>query len=450
MRINIKCSTRDDDVSGSIWTSVIVSLSFTFVFTAYVSIQNLQSSLNQEEGLGVISLSCLYAFIIVSAILAPTVIKFIGAKLAIIIPWVVHIIYTGTNFYPTFSTLIPSSVLMGIVSGFLWTSQSIYIATNGAAMSEASGEDLHTVLSKLNGMFFTMYETTQITGNLISSLVLKQGSYDDIENTTKVCGSQDCPLAANATKIIEPERNIVYILLGIYLAFDVIGLLLTTFFLSPLPKTEWSQKQTTTNSITSCFFVLGDFKLLMLVPLIGFMAMEQAILWTDFTKSFVSCLFGIHKVGFVMAAYGGSTSVFNLIWSRLARFTGRYFLIAFASMINMGIFITLYEWTPDKEYKLYIIAVSWGMSEGIWQTQSNALIALLFPDKIEPAFANYHCWKAIGFTISFATSNILCVSTKLLIAMILLGVSMSLYIAVEIIVKKTTTKEYNIDNKEKK
>lgn len=284
MRINIKCSTGDEEVSGSILTSVVLSLAFTFVFTAYVSIQNLQSSLNQEKGLGVITLSCLYAFIIVSAILAPTIIKFIGAKLAIILSWIVHIIYTGTNFYPTFTTLIPSSLLMGLVSGFLWTSQSVYIATNGAAMSKASGEDLHTVLSKLNGMFFTMYETTQITGNLISSLVLNQGSYDDIQNTTKVCGSLDCPLAENATKIIEPERNIVNILLGIYLVFDVIGLLLTIFFLPPLSKTEWSQKQTKANSITSCCSALGDVKLLMLVPLIGFMAMEQAILWTDFTK----------------------------------------------------------------------------------------------------------------------------------------------------------------------
>jgi hypothetical protein len=65
----------------------------------------------------------------------------------------------------------------------------------------------------------------------------------------------------------------------------------------------------------------------------------------------------------------------------------------------------------------------------------SALIAFLFPDKKEVVFANYHTWKAIGFTMPFVYGNILCVSTKLLIAIILLIVAMISYLVVEIRVK---------------
>lgn len=61
-----------------------------------------------------------------------------------------------------------------------------------------------------------------------------------------------------------------------------------------------------------------------------------------------------------------------------------------------------------------------------------ALVALLFPDITDRAFANYHTWKAIGFTVTFVYGNFLCVSTKLVIAIALLIVAFVLYISVEI------------------
>lgn len=69
----------------------------------------------------------------------------------------------------------------------------------------------------------------------------------------------------------------------------------------------------------------------------------------------------------------------------------------------------------------------------------SALVALLFPEKKDSAFANYHTWKAIGFTITFVYGNFLCVSTKLLIAICLLVVSMLLYVIVEIRVRRTSS-----------
>ena len=49
----------------------IISFGFLFLFTAFQSLQNLQSSLNKDEGLGLTSLSVIYGALILSCILVP-------------------------------------------------------------------------------------------------------------------------------------------------------------------------------------------------------------------------------------------------------------------------------------------------------------------------------------------------------------------------------------------
>ncbi|KAH3891093.1 hypothetical protein DPMN_015182 [Dreissena polymorpha] len=216
-------------------------------------------------------------------------------------------------------------------------------------------------------------------------------------------------------------------------------------FLPPLRRLE-KRSTKVLKSVVACGRGLGDLNLALLVPLIMFMAMEQAILWTDYTKAFISCPIGIQKLGFVMASYGGSTTVFALTLSRLSKYTGRQLLFAVAGVVNLGIFVTLYVWTPraDNEAVIYIVPVVWGLAEGIWQTQSNALIALLFPDKKEAAFANYHTWKAIGFTITFVYSSFLCVATKIIVAIALLVAAMLLYAIVEWRVSRLHANDYRL------
>ena len=294
IHLNKMKRNRRHESGGEYRSLVVLSISFTTIFTAYLAIQNLQSSLNQEAGLGIISLSCLYACIILSGVLAPAILNSIGEKRSLIISFICHVIYTGTNFYPTFATLIPSSVLLGLTAGPMWTSQSVYLAQKAYSYSERTGEDGHTILTRFNGIFFCMFETTQITGNLISSLVLQQGTYNETAlngTSVNVCGRDDCPVSVNSTaEIAEPQQYIVYILLSIYMVCDLVGLALTTFLLPPLKKRKENEKQVL-SSIAVCGKGLTDPNLALLVPLFMFMAMEQAILWTDYTK--VYCIISL-------------------------------------------------------------------------------------------------------------------------------------------------------------
>lgn len=64
-------------------------------------ILSVQSSLNAEQGMGVASLSVIYATIIVSAMfLPPIMIKNLGCKWTIVISMACYVSYSVGNLYP--------------------------------------------------------------------------------------------------------------------------------------------------------------------------------------------------------------------------------------------------------------------------------------------------------------------------------------------------------------
>ncbi len=92
----------------------IVSCAFMFLFTAFQSLQNLQSSLNKVEGLGLASLSVVYGALIVSCMFVPPlVISKLGCKWTVAASMSLYVLYTVANFYSTWYTLIPASILLG-------------------------------------------------------------------------------------------------------------------------------------------------------------------------------------------------------------------------------------------------------------------------------------------------------------------------------------------------
>ncbi|KAK7474472.1 hypothetical protein BaRGS_00034294, partial [Batillaria attramentaria] len=396
-------------------------VAFQLVFTANFAIQNLQSSLHEEESMGASALGCMYATSIFSSIFAPTIIGILGAKGCLVVAWICHILYTLAQFYPAWGTLVPASILLGLLTGPTWTAQGLYVSACAFSFSKRSQHSPYTILSRFNGLFFALYETKNILGNLVSSFVLRNGVGNKSEGIIfKFCGADDCPDAENVTDIEEPDTWVV----------DTMLVVLVT----PLARSEWVGRVSLRETATSWFHTLVGTEMIYLVPFMVFQSMEQGILLTEYTRSYISCPIGIHKVGFVMASYGAVTAFFVLVFSRLARLTGRYPLFALAASVNAALLAVLLNWIPERseEELIFIFPAVWGVSEGIWQTQTNSMLAVIFYDRKEPAFANYQTWRAVGYTLIFSYHSFLCVSTKLAIALGFLVVGMILYTAVEI------------------
>ena len=92
----------------------IISLGFLFLFTAFQSLQNLQSSLNKVEGLGFWSLCVIYAALILSCILVPTfMIGRLGWKWTLVLSMTGYVLYTVANYHARWWTLIPASFIIG-------------------------------------------------------------------------------------------------------------------------------------------------------------------------------------------------------------------------------------------------------------------------------------------------------------------------------------------------
>jgi hypothetical protein len=91
---------------------VAISVSFFFLFSAFNSIANLQSSLNSESSLGTVSLFVIYAAFALSCLVLPSLLtsKF-GYKWSLFFCEIAYCVYIITNLYSRWWTLIPGILL---------------------------------------------------------------------------------------------------------------------------------------------------------------------------------------------------------------------------------------------------------------------------------------------------------------------------------------------------
>lgn len=148
-----------------------VSCAFMVQFTAFQGIANLQSSINAQDGLGTISLSAIYASLVVSCIFVPTfVIKRLTVKWTLCISMLCYAPYIGAQFYPRFYTLVPAGVLLGLGAAPMWASKATYITQVGGVYAKLTDQSVEAIVVRFFGFFFLAWQTAELWGNLISSL----------------------------------------------------------------------------------------------------------------------------------------------------------------------------------------------------------------------------------------------------------------------------------------
>ncbi|XP_070571798.1 protein unc-93 homolog A-like [Ptychodera flava] len=416
-----------------------LNLTFLFLFTAFQALSNLQSSINCDEGLGLASLSTIYACLIVSSLfLPPIVIRYVGTKWTMAVSMVCYVLYTAANYYPQWYTLIPASALVGFAGAPLWTSKGTYLTTSSIRYAGLSGENSDVVVNRFFGLFFMFFQSSQIWGNLMSSIVLSSSDDNETESVvTYTCGASDCQeTTGNETTYCNPPpRDLTNILLTVYLICGVIAIIIISVFLDQLRGAEERKKNTKPpcQLFLATVQLLKDYRMVLMIPLTIFSGLEQAFIAGDFTKSYVSCVIGVDMVGYVMICYGVSDAIFSFLVGRIAKYTGRVLLMATGAAIHLALIISLLLWEPlESQMPVYFtVAAAWGLADAIWQTEINSVYGVVFSANQEAAYSNYRLWESLGFTVSFAYSLFLCVSTKLYILTGVLGVGLLSYFVVE-------------------
>lgn len=62
------------------------------------------------------------------------------------------------------------------------------------------------------------------------------------------------------------------------------------------------------------------------------------------------------------------------------KYTGRFVIIIFGTVVHMGIFTYLLFWRPhpDHIFVFFLISGLWGVSDAVWQTQINGNLIVFF------------------------------------------------------------------------
>lgn len=185
------------------YTKNVTILSFTFflLFTAYMGLEVLQSTLNSDIGnsnIGIHGLITVYSFFIISGLFLPNVvINRFGLKPSIFWPILGYLLFTLANFYPAYYTLLPTGAIVGLCAGVLWVAKASYITTagdeyakvkvereeielttsqnchNSASSETGSNHEApkptafkNNIMGKFFSIFFIFFSATQISGSL--------------------------------------------------------------------------------------------------------------------------------------------------------------------------------------------------------------------------------------------------------------------------------------------
>ncbi|XP_061188403.1 protein unc-93 homolog A-like [Saccostrea echinata] len=428
-----------------------ICIMWIFSFTAYSGLQNLESSLN--PGVGVYSLAALTGGGLVSCLLAPVIISYIGSKGALVISWIALCIYVGANYYPAGYVLIPGAGIEGLATGLMWTAQGALVTSIAMEYARITEGSFDHILSKFFGIFCAAFQSTQIWGNLISSLVLVNGNSSLNVTTPDYCGRNFCPITIkpetkNTTKAgVHPESKIEIILLSVYMGFAAVGLIITVIMLRPMKQESNGPTESFRSKLVSTVRLLvTNSNMAMLVPFYLWTGLEQTIVYAEFTMAYVTCEIGIEWIGYTMICFGVTNTIGSPISGFLSKHVGRPTLFIIAMALNIGALIAMELWHLARKQLIifFVIPGIWGLADSIWQTQSAALVGLAFSDKQEPAFSNLRMFQALGFTIGYLYSNHLCEYLKLYIAGGELVLSMILVFIVEIRLRRNSPKTTNL------
>ncbi|XP_053316257.1 protein unc-93 homolog A-like [Spea bombifrons] len=428
----------------SIKNILVLSFGVLVLYIAYTGLMTLQSSLNHDEGLGVISLSVMYGSLTLSSMFLPAILmKKLGCKWTIAASMVCYIPFTLGNFYPSWPTMIPTSILLGIGSGPLWAAKSAYITAIGSKYAELTGKAAKDVVNQYFGIFFFICQTGRIWGNLVSSLILyntpnADDSLDALNHS--ICGAGHCTtdsLISENTTGPSPSKTLLYTLLGAYTGCGIIAVCLISIFLDKISSKNEEIVEENTESTCSMFFAtfkqLTDKRQCLLIPLTIFIGLEQGFITGDYTRDYVTCAIGIRMVGFAIVCFGVPNAICAALFGNLAEYTGHFFLLTLGALIHIGCIVGLLLWIPNAEqmFLYFVFPGVWGVADAVWQTQISSLYGILFEKNKEAAFANFCLWESVGFVIAFGYSSFLCVYVKLYILLCVVVLGIIMYAVVE-------------------
>lgn len=265
------------------------------VFTAFDSLSNLQSTINEKDSVGIASQSAIYAFFTISSFFLPTYfIKRFGCKKTLTISVFSICPYVLANLFPHWGTLMPTAIISGLAFGPLWAARSTYVNEISFNYSQLTGASVHVVNAWFFGIYSFFHENAEIWGNVISYFVLKNPHNETFEllisNETLIhCGATFCSSVIETANpnLQPPSSEQRYMLILIYAIFVLLAGAVLIIVLDPLNKQE---EKSTEKTELSADLLIATFKhmknknQILLLPLSFYCGLADGFYNSDYTK----------------------------------------------------------------------------------------------------------------------------------------------------------------------
>uniref|UniRef100_A0A5B7AIB2 Putative UNC93-like protein 3 n=1 Tax=Davidia involucrata TaxID=16924 RepID=A0A5B7AIB2_DAVIN len=387
----------------------ILSSAFLLIFLAYGAAQNLESTVNTEGDLGTISLGILYTSFTVFSLVASLVVRLLGSKNALVLGTTGYWLFIAANLKPSWYTMVPASLFLGFAASIIWVAQGTYLTST--ARSHANDCNLHegTVIGNFNGEFWGIFASHQFIGNLISLALLRDGMGGSTSGTT--------------------------LLFIVFLCSMTLGTILMCFLHKRDGKGEEGQPYSSVASLSkSVITPFLDVRMLLIIPLSAYSGLQQAFVWAEFTKYIVTPALGVSGVGGAMAVYGAFDAICSLAAGRFTSGLTSITLIvsggAFVQAIVLLWLLLSYSITGGVLRIIYplLIAAIWGIGDGVFNTQLNALLGMLFKHDMEGAFAQLKLWQSASIAVVFFMSPYISLHVMLVVMLAALFISVAAFL----------------------
>ncbi|KAL8565441.1 hypothetical protein ACOMHN_049418 [Nucella lapillus] len=477
---------------------MFMSLLITIFFVANFATRNLQSSLNQEGGVGVISLAVMFVFYILGSLLSPVMVQGLGVKRCIIGGLVFQLMYVAANLYHVMWLMVPASMGGGASLTLIWNAMSTYVVMLARGESNVKHKSYERVSDRYFGIFCLFYQSNLIVGNLIAALVLSYGdssgdssaaiagsginstganhsvfynesqqlqsdtnipgtayehgvlngsSFAAILTTSEaspydICGADFCQHYVISTGGSSVSQFTTFLLFGIFMILLVVCMFIGLCLLEPLSPHVFTSTGSPWRRVKDQIVSLSKFsrnrKFLLLLPLMLYSVMQYSFVTSELTVAFMTCPIGVWMVGYCMMSYGANCSISSYICQALAPRIGRGFFIALGAAMNIGLLVCLRFWKPDADstVPVLIIASLFGFCDGIWNVTVNGICGSAFPDHFEEAFTGLRVAQGVGGTFNMAYSPIFCLTVKIYVMMGIVTVVFLGYVGAEILIRR--------------
>ncbi|CAF3836132.1 unnamed protein product [Adineta steineri] len=416
----------------------MICLTFLCAYTSFNAVANLQSSINIDKNVGLYSLAILSGGSILSSILFTTpLIYILGYKWTIVAGQIGILIYIAANMYPKAILLYPVAAISGIFCSAMWTTQSAYITVLGVDENRHDNSDIQ--VNKYFGIFYSVFETAQIWGNLITYFILRNVHRESRSNFSQ-CGAN---FVSNTSEIKNDESTIspmtTYILYSVFVGIICISIVFVIIFLDQKRKLKGdNSKGVIHQSIDYSLLTLKQFKKLdhwLLIPIVFWINSWEAFIFGIYTKGFITCTIGIQYIGLVMASYGITASIVCVIVGYVAKIKySRPVCLLSATSVSIMILMIMLLWkpVPSQTYMLYVLACIAGITAVVAKPLVSALYSHLFADTKEMVFSIFSMIQNLGCIVVYFYSPVLIVRVSIILQIIYTSMAMICYITIEI------------------